>query len=98
MTREEKNSDLRKYAASAPLASSHEPVEVSGGANLHAENIDIGGDVVGRDKVVAAEGAVVVRRRGLTLTFQPKLALTSASSTSGWISTKTISWVRGEKL
>jgi hypothetical protein len=74
MKREANKPGRRRRSAEKPP--DEEPAEVSGGANVEADNVEIGGDVVGRDKLVAGDdiiqgdqyevgpGAVVVGQGG----------------------------------
>jgi tetratricopeptide (TPR) repeat protein len=49
MKREAKRLSRRRRPA--PKPSEEQNVEISGGANIEADNVEIGGDVVGRDKI-----------------------------------------------
>jgi hypothetical protein len=39
----------------------------SGGADIEAEQVDIGGDVVGRDKIMQAAGHIIIAKEGATV-------------------------------
>ena len=51
MKRELKKPERRKPAARVRKSPQEQNVEINGGANIEADNVEIGGDVVGRDKI-----------------------------------------------
>ncbi len=64
MKREARKPSRRKPARSTRQGAKGHTTNVSGGADLKGQNIGIGGDVVGRDKMVAGDDIVVVGKGG----------------------------------
>jgi len=62
--REAKKPGRRKLPALAKRLFGRNKVEVSGGAHLKGQSVKVGGDVVGRDKLVAGDDIVLVRKGG----------------------------------
>ncbi len=65
--------ELRPQLRTAPIGNnrkgafdSYQMVR-SGGADIGAERIDIGGDVVGRDKIMQAGGHIIIAKEGATV-------------------------------
>jgi len=64
---EKKKASRQKPAAPARRLFRRKPAEASGGASLKGRQVTISGDVVGRDKVVAGEDVVIVRKGGINI-------------------------------
>jgi hypothetical protein len=47
----------------------------SGGADLTADEVTVGGDVVGRDKIMSAGGHIIIAREGATIIFNDPSAV-----------------------
>jgi hypothetical protein len=51
----------------------------SGGADIAADDVTVGGDVVGRDKIMSAGGHIIIAREGATVIINDRSAEPTAS-------------------
>ncbi len=61
-----KTAPINTNAAEGKSGASYQ-VTRYGGADVQAEQIDIGGDVVGRDKIMQASGHIIIAKEGATV-------------------------------
>jgi hypothetical protein len=52
----------------------------SGGAELNADEVNIGGDVVGRDKIMSAGGHIIIAKEGATVIINDRSVVANAET------------------